>query len=199
MNPFKDTIVRQGASGRYYTLHWKNRFGPLAVPLMVAGIGMQAYGQYEAGQAEQDAANYNAKVLERQAQAREQKGLYDSRRQAEYASRQESSLRAGLGGAGAVMTEGSPLMIQSEQAEQNELDNLLIGYDSAIDAQTYRSQAEQQKYSGKIASRAGKTQAFTTLLTGFGSMGAGGDFNNLFKTKPKPGLGSSGSGGYHQA
>ena len=199
MNPFKDIIIRQFSDGRYCILHHRFRFGPLPFILMAAGTVMKAKGEYEAGQAEQAAANYNAKVLERQAQAREQKGLYDSRRQAEYASRQESSIRAGLGGSGAVMTEGSPLMIQSEQAAQNELDNLLIGYDSAIDAQTYRSQAAQSKYAGKIASRAGKTQAFTTLLTGFGSMGAGGDFNNLFKTKPKPGLGSSGSGGYHQA
>ena len=147
--------------------------GIAAIPLALgaAGTALTAYGEYQAGKTTNDAAKYNAAVLEREAKAREQKASYDSRRQAEAASRLSGSIRAGLGGSGAVMTEGSPLMIQSEQAEQSELENLLIGYEGATEAQYLRSRAEQEKYSGKVAKKAGTLGAITTLLTGFGTLG----------------------------
>ena len=63
-------------NGRLYQLHWKNRYGPLAVPLLIAGAGVQAYGQYQQGQAaeaqgkaEQEILEYNAKLKEREAAA----------------------------------------------------------------------------------------------------------------------------------
>ena len=35
-------------NGKVFQLHWKYRFGPL---VMLAGAGVQAYGQYQAGKA----------------------------------------------------------------------------------------------------------------------------------------------------
>lgn len=169
LDPFKGIEARQG-----FILHPHFRFDPgtlaiIGLSTMAVGTGVSAYGQYQAGSAEQSAANYNARVLERQAQTREQKSLFEQQRQAEAASRQSSTMRAGFGSAGVISSEGTPLLIQAEQAHQSELENLMIGYQGMNEGQYLRSQAQQQRYAGKIAKQAGTISAGATLLQGFGS------------------------------
>lgn len=157
----------------------------MAVPaLMGVGIGMQALGMFQQGQAaaaearaQQQVAQYNAKVAEREAQAIEQKTAFEQQRQAEEAARIEGSLRANLGASGAVPSEGTPLMLQSKQAAESELDNLMIGYEGQIGAGRARSQSRLDKMQAGIYSQkasnartAGMIGAGTTLLTGFGKM-----------------------------
>ena len=142
-----------------------------AIAMQAVGTGVSAYGQYQAGAAEESAARYNARVLQREAQAREQKSLLESKQQAEEANRLQSTMRARLGASGAVTTEGAPLAALAEQARQSELENLLIGYGGQTEAQQLRSQARQTRYAGKIAGQAGSLQSMTTLLSGFGGMG----------------------------
>lgn len=143
--------------------------GVLAIPLLLAGTGLQAYGQYQAGQEAAAVADYNAKVKEREAQAAEQKALIESRKQAQAASRKMSELQAGLGASGAVTTAGAPLRIVSEQARQSELENLEIGYEGGQEAARLRAEGQQIKYEGQTKRRAARIGAGTTLLTGFSS------------------------------
>jgi hypothetical protein len=178
MNPFKTVILRQGRDGRYFVLHPFYRFGPLAVPLMLIGTGVQAYGQLQAGKEEDSTSRYNQQVKEREAQALEQQKRVESRRQAEEASRRLSTLKLNLGASGQVTSEGTPLQIIREQARQDELENLNIGYEGTTGAENLRAQGREIRRQGKVAKQASRIKAGSTLLTGFGESG-------LFKSSPK--------------
>jgi len=152
--------------------------------LMLAGAGVAAAGQIQAGRvaeaegkSAQNLANYNAAVMEQEAKAAEQKGRFEQQRQAKKAERIKSRLRASIAKTGAVVGVGTPLLVETEQAAELDLENLLIGYEARTMARRARSQAEIDRLSGKVAKRRGKaerlasyTQAGTTLLTGFSSV-----------------------------
>lgn len=158
---------------------------PMVIPAIIGGIGLQAFGSYKAGEAasveaksQQAVANYNAQVAEQQARAEEAATAYKQRKQAEDASRYASSLRAALGASGVASDEGTPLMIQAQQAVESNLDNLMIGYEGQLAASRARSQASLDRaQAGMYGSRssslmaAGMTTAGTSLLTGFGDLG----------------------------
>jgi len=153
----------------------------LAAYAAVAGTGLQAYGQFQAGRAasaeaesRQNIAEYNAQIQEREAKAIEQRTALEQRRQAEAAARQQSALEAGLGAAGAVTTVGAPLMLQAKQASESELENLMIGYTGREQATAARTQAKLDIMGGKLAKQRGRAiargryiGAGTTLLSGF--------------------------------
>ena len=143
---------------------------PISLGIMAIGTGMQAYGQRQEGQAADTAAEYNQQVLEREAQAKEQKSLIESRRQAGEASRKMSSLRAGLGASGVATGVGAPLEILSAQAQESELENLMIGYEGQTEAAGLREQGKMARWEGKQAKKAGAIGAGATLLSGFGGM-----------------------------
>lgn len=157
--------------------------GALAVPLILAGAGGQAAGQifagqtaYEEGKAQAKIAEYNAQVQDREAQAIEQRTQIQQRREAQAAERQMGSLRAKLGASGAVTTAGTPLLLQTTQASESELQNLMIGFEGATEASRargvasqYRMEGQMAKARGKSARTAGYLGAGTTLLTGFGN------------------------------
>lgn len=168
MNPFKDIIYRQGQDGRVFALHWKYRFDPVVTPMLIAGAGLSAFGQYQAGEEAAATSKYNQQVKEREAQAAEQRAMVESRRQAQEASRKMSTLRAGLGASGAVTSEGTPLAILGEQARQSELENLMVGYEGQTQAAGLREEGKQIRRAGKAERRASRIGAGASLLTGFG-------------------------------
>lgn len=153
----------------------------MAVPALIAGIGLQAYGQYQAGEEANAVAKYNQQVKEREAQAAEQEAMIQSKKQAQAAARQMSTLRNQLGASGAVTSEGSPLEIIGEQAKQSELENLEIGYQGQQKAAGLRQEGLMIRRQGKAQRRAARIGAGSTLLTGFGSLamsyGGGGGGN----------------------
>ncbi len=158
---------------------------PLAVPLMIGGIGLAAAGEIQAGrvagaeaESQEAIANYNAAVQEREAQAIEQRTGIEQQRQAQEAARAMSRMQARIGVSGAVPTAGAPLRVQARQASEFELENLTIGYRGATEAARARSAAGIERIQAKVFGRKAKTvkragfmRAGTTLLTGFGSMG----------------------------
>lgn len=154
---------------------------PAAIPLMLAGTGLSAFGQIRAGQqaaaegeASQEMAEYNAMLMEREARAIESKSRFERGRQAEEADRLQSSLLASMGGAGVVPAEGTALEILGEQAGESELENRLAGWNYATEAQRARQRGQAYLREGSLARQRGKarrvgafTGAGTTLLTGF--------------------------------
>ena len=184
LNPLDGAIYKTGRNGRVFIFNQGWMFDP--VTLMVAGgTALGAYGQYQGGLAaeaegktQQNMANYNAALQEREAKQIEAQTAMQQKQQAEEASRTASTLRAGLGASGAVSTAGSPLMIMAKQASQSELENLNIGYQGMEQATAARSGAALSRMEGLAArqkGRAGKTAGFlgagSTLLTGFGTAG----------------------------
>jgi len=155
----------------------------MATAALLAGTVLAAGGQNYSGasanaegKSAQSVANYNASVEEQKAKNIEAKAEYDSKRHAESAAREMSSLTAGLGSSGAVMSEGSPLLIASKQSSELELENLMIGYNANTEATAARNQATLDRTQGKLYRQQGRNKATASyigaggsLLTGFGT------------------------------
>lgn len=136
--------------------------------ITAAGVGLTAYGQYEAGQTRKSTANYNAKLAENEAIAIEQRVHAESRQLQKEKERLQAAQRAGFAKTGAVITEGTPLLLMAEQAGTIELDILNMQRTGAMRAQASRSEAELSRFAGKQAARAGAIQAGTTILSASG-------------------------------
>ena len=132
---------------------------------MAAGTAVTAYGQYQAGQAQERALNYQAAIQERNAQIAKQNADYDAQRQESRLRRAIGSQRAAVLASG-IQMEGTPLELQQDTVQQAEMDRLAILYGGEINYQNARSEAELSRMQGKAAGQAGTTAAFGTLLGG---------------------------------
>ena len=146
----------------------------------VAGAGAVVAGGIQQGRAvtaearsEQNIANFNAAVQQREAVAQRQRAAFAQQRQARRDAQIKSTLTAQLGAAGAI---GSPVAadLAAEQAAELELENLLIGFEGEVAAQRALSQAEIDRLTGRVARQRGRQERTaatirtgTTLLTGF--------------------------------
>lgn len=139
--------------------------------VLVVGTAVAAYGQYEAGQAAKATANYNAKLAKNEAKAREQQAHVESQQMQKNKERLLASQRAGFAKGGAVITEGTPLLLMAEQAGTAELDILNQQRNRAMEASSLRSEASLSKIQGKQAARSANIQAGATVLQGAGSAG----------------------------
>jgi len=181
----------------------------MATLFLAAGTALTAYSTIQAGQAaaagaaqqqyasevqrqgilgQQAVAEYNARVAEQSAQSIELATQYRQRRQSEAAARHASTLLAGMGASGVRLSEGAPLMIQTTQAAEAGLDDLMLGYEGQIQASRARSQGAIDRLQGdvyaqqailykrksgaygqqaKSAQTAGYIGAGQTLLSGF--------------------------------
>lgn len=119
--------------------------------LPVAAAAISAVGALQAGEAAQNAANYNAAMAEAEARAEE------TRRRAE-GKRALASTRAGIAKSGAAF-EGTPLMVLAESAANAEIDALNAQWSGKTQSIAYRAQGQQ-------ARTASYFQAGTSLLTG---------------------------------
>jgi len=151
----------------------RTRFGPLAIPLIIAGTGLAAAGQIQQGrvaaaegESAQNIANYNAAVMEQQAKAKIFKGRFEQVKQVKRGEEIKSSARVG---------KPLSLLSEAELAAKLELEMLLIGYESEISAQRAESQATLDRLQGKLYKQRGKNlqtasyfKAGSSLLTGFG-------------------------------
>jgi len=137
---------------------------------MAAATAVTAYGQYQAGKAEQSALNYNAQVAERNAQIAQDKANYEADLQSQKVRRAIGSQRAAQLASGYLM-EGSALDLQEDTVVQGELDRLAILYGGNIEAENYKSEAELSRMRGSAAAAAGRTAAFGTVLGGVAQTG----------------------------
>ncbi len=97
---------------------------PFIVPLLIAGVGVQAYGQYQAGKQAQDQAKaqaawnlYNAKVAKRAAEAERVASTFEVAQQKRRAKTLLARQRALIGATGVTM-EGSPLLVAEDTAAE---------------------------------------------------------------------------------
>jgi hypothetical protein len=139
----------------------------MAVIGVVVAVGA-AYGQYQAGQSQKAMTKYNADLAENEAIAQEQATAAETERMRSQKKRQMSAQRAAASKTGAVISEGTPLLVMAEEAGLMELDIMNMQRTGAMQAQASRSEAKLQKYKGKQAARSANIQAGTTLLGGLG-------------------------------
>lgn len=145
----------------------------IALAAIAVGTAATAYGQYQAGQAQERALNYQAAVQERNAQIARQNAEYDAQRQSARLRRAIGSQRAAVLASG-IQMEGTALELQQDTVQQAEMDRLAILYGGEINYQNARSEAELSRMQGKAAGQAGTTAAFGTVLGGLGSVGVAG-------------------------
>lgn len=137
----------------------------------VAGAGVAGYGMYQSGQSQKAMANYNSKLARNEAIAKEQQSRAESLQMRGDKDRLLAAQRAGYAKSGAIMTEGTPLLVMAEQAGMMELDILNAQRNRSMEAQALRSQATLDKYAGNQAAKAATIGAGGTLLSGVGSAG----------------------------
>ena len=152
----------------------------MANALMIAGTAITVQGQLAAGKAAQKAANYNASVNERNAQAREIQAEniartteFSIQRSREKFQRLNDRTQMAVRGNGWLASTGTPLKMLLQNAMNFEEDVAVQRYESEVKKQeqfeiatNQRLQGQLQKMQGKIAREVSKTQALGTLLSG---------------------------------
>ena len=139
--------------------------------LMAAGTAIGSIGQLQQGKAQEQAANFEASQLETNAgqtrAAAIQKGL-EAKRQSKIAQSRATAL-ASASGAG---TGGTVIDIVSDLAREGAYRQALSLYEGESQAQGLETAARAKRYEGLLSRKMGKLGAFTTLLSGAGSIGA---------------------------
>lgn len=153
--------------------------GPAA--LAAIGIGAQAGGNvlsgfYKRKQLKNEAAiaQYNSFIMRNQAEAIRMRTKFQQERTAEESSRIEGELRASIGGAGIVSTQGAPLLALALQKSESDLQNYLIGYEGRLEEQQALNKALEfgmQRTMLKIGARQAAVGGFLgaggTAMTGW--------------------------------
>jgi hypothetical protein len=152
--------------------------------LGLAGSGLSAFGQYQAGQEAEANASFNSKLQAINAQQNDRRAkvaALTAGNAAEAARRDTrrrvGSIKAGLAGAGVVTSEGSPLLIQAEQLAEGELGARNELFAGTLESQGFsqqasiaRMKADSLRSKGSAAKRNSIISAGTTLLSGGSSV-----------------------------
>ena len=143
--------------------------------MAVAGIVLSALssvlsagGSLYEGQEAKDAAEYNAKVLEQDAIAAENKADYDEDAYRKQVKSFLSEQKAIIGASG-VDLSGSTLLATLDTIEQGELDALAIRAEGEEAVRGFMSAAELSREAGKTAETSSYFKAGSSLLTGASS------------------------------
>jgi len=141
-----------------------------SIATSVASASASAYSSYQQGKAQENMADYNAKVAQNEAlatqQAIEAESAKLTKQQRELKAKQRMSI-AGRGG----LQAGTDLLSLAEQAKEMQLDQLELRRQQDIAGARGASRAAMQRYQGKTAAYAGKWTAGTKLLAGAGQAG----------------------------
>ena len=159
-----------------------------------------AAGLRAEGKSAQNIAEFNAAVAEQEGEAAKIKAGFEQERQAKRGEAIKSTLVAKLGAAGGL---DSPVALDltAAQAEELELENLLISFEGEVGARRAQSQATLDRLQGRLAKQKGKAAArranigfglqVATLaapfLTGFGGGTAGAGKVGTGGSLPLPG------------
>lgn len=159
-----------------------------------AGVGVAAYGQYQAGKSAQQQAKaeaawhaYNAKVARREEEAERKATAFEVQQHQREAKQISARLRARVGKAGVTMA-GSPLLVAEDTAAQFALESANIRMTGARRAARWRSQsildismAGAARQRGTAARRAGAYQAGASILGGAADIGYAGYKMDMWK------------------
>jgi hypothetical protein len=145
----------------------------MVMATMAVATAVTAYGQYQAGKAQEAAYEYNAKVQEQNAKVAQDKAAYEADKQAQRVRRLNATQRAAYAASG-INLSGSALDLMEDSTTQGEMDRLAILYGGNVEAANARNEATLARFQGKSAAAAGQSAAFGTLLGGASSVGMAG-------------------------
>ncbi len=143
---------------------------PAFAMLSLAGTGLSAYGQIQAGNVQKQIGEQNAQIAEANARQAE---LATADQLSQLARRRDITIgkqKAAFAAAGVKRT-GTALDMLTDTAIVAERDANRIAQAGTFARQGYLMQAAQSRYYGKQAQFSSRIGAGTTLLTGFGQTG----------------------------
>lgn len=142
--------------------------GQLALPLMIVGTLVQAAGTIAQGNAANAQAKYEAKQLEQRAgqeRAAAQREAIEKRRRSTLIQSRQQALAA-ASGAGATDPTVVDLIADTEaEGEYQALGQLFLGEERARGAE---GQAAARRMEGRLAKRASRFGALSTIASGVG-------------------------------
>jgi hypothetical protein len=174
----------------------------------VVGAGVAAYGQIQAGNAAQSAANYQAQVAANNAIIADQNARQATaagNAQAEQSRMKTNNLvgamMAGQASSGLDVGSGSPLDVRTSQKEVGELDVLTIRNNAARQAYGYQTQSMSSTaqsaldtLQGQNAAAAGDIGGVSSVLGGAASAGNKyADWTKVASNAPNTGYVDSGT------
>lgn len=170
----------------------------IGLAVSVAGIGVQAYGQYKAGQSQKkvgeaaaeasesqaELADYNAGVADLQAQDTIERGDLEANQFRQQVRGAIGTQRTVQAASGVDVGYGSAVDVQADAAYLGKLDEVTIRTNAArqawgytVSSMNYRRQAEilretgeAQIEAGNAAATAGKIAAVGSIASGAGSL-----------------------------
>ena len=166
--------------------------GAAAVPLMIISTAVSAYSAYQQGQAASEAANYNAKVANANAQMTEAQGVAASEALQRNQQRQIGAAMAQYGASGVDPGSGSPMDVLQSSVREATLDQATTKYNYDVRANAYRNQSNLYGMQSSQASTAGMLNSLGALAQGASSYAMYSN-PNAFKTTgtPIPGMGAA--------
>jgi hypothetical protein len=146
--------------------------GPLATPLLLLGsAAFQGFSAYRQAQGQEAIAEYNAKVSEMEAAAREQRAGVEAEQFRKEGKALQATQRATFGRSGVLAGTGTPAVVRAETAKELELDRQMILAGFAAEAQTLRSQAVGQRLQADAFKSKGRGALLGSVLGGLSSAG----------------------------
>ena len=167
---------------------------------IIVGLGGAAMG----GSAARDAAEYNAKVIQQKADSVAQAKEADTKTLQRKSRGLKAEQRAAYSKGGAMIGQGTPLLVMVEEAGNMQRDILNYRRNRLMEEQQLRHEAEIIKWEGKRQEWAAMTsmgssgaQGMGTLLGNSGGGGGGGTsgYVAIPDTNRNPYYGSSGTYG----
>lgn len=153
----------------------------IALIATAASTVVGAYGQYQQGQAANDAAKYNAKMSEYAAQDAQRRGEEEAAAIQRKAASLKSSQRAAQAARGLDVSYGTAGDLQDETDFFGQMDSATARANAAQQAWSYRAQGTLARAEGRAAAYQGTLGAAGTLLSGAGQVAS------KWPTKTKPG------------
>ncbi len=143
---------------------------PIAVAVIaIAAAGVAAAGAIQQGRAQKKIGEFNAKLAEREAERAREVARFKEKQLREEGRAFRSKQIAAAASQGRDVTEGSPLLLRQETAEDIELDALAVRFQGSAEAARLEGEARLSRFRGKQAQTASFFKAGTTLLGGAAS------------------------------
>lgn len=138
----------------------------VAIVAAVAGAAIAGYGAVKQGQAAKETSDYNAKIAERDALAAKNKADYDAEQSELKFNMLLGKQKALYAKSGVNLSEGSPLLMMTFQAEQAAKDKQAILFEGKSAEQADLDRANLFRMSGDNSATAGYISGGSTFLSG---------------------------------
>lgn len=142
--------------------------GPMAAAVAITAVSAVSSAQQAKaqGEAQQNAAERNALISERQSADALQRGAVEAGQVRQRTRQQIGQQTTALAGSGVDVSRGSAADITADTAALGSMDEQTARTNAMREAYGYQTQAQSQRVQGQYARQAGRNQATSSILGG---------------------------------